>query len=221
MYNWWGHQVNTKSSRNHWEVELVQKLSTWGRYSSYKSADLHRTRRRVGDQQLLIGGFRPNQENLGYKVNFITFLTRRGSSSNWNQVKTNFCLGDIKFLNRKILHLPYLEPLGYGRLQSHVWRLGGFLIQLEAPNITSSFILSHWIKSIQSCLIIHQELPYMDPRAFKAQHQRLSSDLVRLKGVIRRLIRHGIIQKLSRYKSSLQVSLFGQYTTISSNGHMH
>ncbi|CAL9219121.1 unnamed protein product, partial [Arabidopsis halleri] len=85
---------------------------------------------------------------------------------------------------------------------------GEFLIQLEAPNITSIFILSHWIKWIQSCLIIHQELPYMDPRAFKAQPQRLSSDLVRLKGVIRRLISHGIIQKLSRYKSP-RVSLFG------------
>ncbi|KAG7564228.1 hypothetical protein ISN44_As10g009980 [Arabidopsis suecica] len=149
----------------------------------------------------VIGGFRPDQKDLSYEVNFSALLTHHRSSSSWNQVKTDCGLGDIDFLNQMILGLPYLEADGFSHLQTELWRPGEFIIQLEAPNITPSFILSHWIKWIQSCLIIHQELPYIDPRAFKVQPQRLSSDLVRSKGVIRRLISHGIIQKLSRYKS--------------------
>ncbi|KAG7548419.1 hypothetical protein ISN44_As12g036090 [Arabidopsis suecica] len=125
----------------------------------------------------VIGGFRPDKKDLSYEVNVSAFLTHHRSSSSWNQVKTDFGLGDINFPNQMILGLPYLEADGFSHLQTKLWRPGEFLIQLEDPNITSSFILSHWIKWIQSCLIIHQELPYMDPRAFKAQPQRLSSDL--------------------------------------------
>ncbi|KAG7583472.1 MULE transposase N-terminal all-beta domain [Arabidopsis suecica] len=84
----------------------------------------------------VIGGFRPDQKELSYKGNFPKFLTHERLTESWNEVNTNFCLGDINFLNRKIPDLPYLEPVWFGRLQSHVWRPGEFQIQLEAPNIT-------------------------------------------------------------------------------------
>ncbi|KAG7572473.1 hypothetical protein ISN44_As09g008320 [Arabidopsis suecica] len=142
------------------------------------------------------------------EITWNTFSAQLPTTTKKNQPKRSSHEGVIQFSNQMMLSLPYLEADGFNYLQTKLWRPGEFLLQLETPNITSSFILSPWIKWIQSFLIIHQELPYMDPRAFKAQPQRLSSDLVRLKGVIRRLISHGIIQKLSRYKSP-RITPFG------------
>ncbi|CAH8272201.1 unnamed protein product [Arabidopsis lyrata] len=113
------------------------------------------------DLRAVIGGFRPNQKALRYKVNFRTLLTHQRSFSNWSQVNTDFGLEDINFLNQMMLSLPYLEADGFNYLQTKLWRPGEFLLQLETPKITSSFILSPWIKWIQSFLIIHQELPYL------------------------------------------------------------
>ncbi|CAH8267421.1 unnamed protein product [Arabidopsis lyrata] len=118
-----------------------------------------------------IGAFQPDQKDLSYVVNVPTFLTHQRSSSNWNQVKTNFCLEDINFLNQNILGLPYLEADGFSHLQTKLWRPGEFLIQLGASNITSSFILSHWIKWIPSWPFIHQDFPYLDSIAFHALQQ--------------------------------------------------
>ncbi|KAG7591716.1 hypothetical protein ISN45_Aa01g007110 [Arabidopsis thaliana x Arabidopsis arenosa] len=142
------------------------------------------------------------------EITWNTFSAQLPTTTKKNQPKRSSHEGVIQFSNQMMLSLPYLEADGFNYLQTKLWRPGEFLLQLETPKITSSFILSPWIKWIQSFLIIHQELPYMDPRAFKAQPQRLSSDLVRLKGVIRRLISHGIIQKLSRYKSP-RITPFG------------
>ncbi|KAG7547974.1 Integrase catalytic core [Arabidopsis suecica] len=67
----------------------------------------------------VIGGFRTYQKDLSYEVNFPAFVTHQGSSSSWNQVKTDFGLGDIKFLNQMILGL---EADGFGHLQTKLWR---------------------------------------------------------------------------------------------------
>ncbi|CAL9217642.1 unnamed protein product, partial [Arabidopsis halleri] len=152
-----------------------------------------------------IGAFQPDQRDLGYGVNFPTFLIHQRSSSNWNQVKTNFGLEDINFLNQNILGLPYLEADGFSHLQTKLWRPGEFLIQLEASNITSSFILSHWIKWIPSWPFIHQDFPYLDSIAFHALQQlntfkpRKTTTFGRL-SMNQRLLERGYVKKISRYK---------------------
>ncbi|KAG7586531.1 hypothetical protein ISN45_Aa02g018210 [Arabidopsis thaliana x Arabidopsis arenosa] len=158
-----------------------------------------------GDQQLLIGGFRPDQKDLSYEVNFTTFLTHQRISSSWNQAQNDFGLGDINFLNQMILCLPYLEADGFSHLQTKLWRPGEFLIQLEASNITSSFILSHWIKWILSWPFIHQDFPYLDSIAFHALQPlntfkpRKTTTFGRL-SMNQRLLERGYVKKISRYK---------------------
>ncbi|KAG7584469.1 hypothetical protein ISN44_As08g039270 [Arabidopsis suecica] len=112
------------------------------------------------------------------EITWNTFSAQLPTTTKKNQPKRSSHEGVIQFSNQMMLSLPYLEADGFNYLQTKLWRPGEFLLQLETPKITSSFILSPWIKWIQSFLIIHQELPYMDPRAFKAQPQRLSSDLL-------------------------------------------
>lgn len=73
----------------------------------------------------------------------------------------------IQLVNRSMPDFPYLESCGITRLQYCLRCPGEYLLQLEHLNNSSSVILSHWIRRIQSCTFLYQHFPYPALRAFK------------------------------------------------------
>ncbi|KAG7556917.1 hypothetical protein ISN44_As11g029200 [Arabidopsis suecica] len=161
------------------------------------------------DIHRVIGGFRPDQKELSYEVNFHTILTHQKTTESWNQVNTNFGLRDINFINRRTLHLPYLEPLGFRRLQTYHWRPGDFKLLLEAPYSTLRCTKIHRIRRILTHLHfpypepILPYLPCLKPKEINQQDifpHLFECDLETLQ-VNKRLPRtHHFLPKLSRYK---------------------
>ncbi|KAG7585672.1 hypothetical protein ISN45_Aa02g010170 [Arabidopsis thaliana x Arabidopsis arenosa] len=161
------------------------------------------------DIHRVIGGFRADQKELSYEVNFHTILTHQKTTESWNQVNTNFGLRDINFLNRRSLHLPYLEPFGFRRLQTYHWRPGDFNILLEAPYNTLRCTKTHRIRRILTHLHfpypepILPYLPCLKPKEINQQEifpHLFECDLETLL-VNKRLPRtHHFLPKLSRYK---------------------
>ncbi|KAG7585991.1 Zinc finger CCHC-type superfamily [Arabidopsis thaliana x Arabidopsis arenosa] len=120
--------------------------------------------RRNGDMRPFIESPRANQEEPSFKPTCFGNLTHQRSSSNWNQVRNDFGLGDINFLNQMTLGLPYLEAHGFNHLQTRLWRPGETLRQSEDTLYhigESSNILpctsKHQIRRISLC----SHFPYM------------------------------------------------------------
>ncbi|CAN8243286.1 unnamed protein product [Cochlearia groenlandica] len=171
------------------------------------------------DLRAFKGGLRSYQKEKSYKPNCFANLMNQSFSENFNQTKIYFGLEVIQFLNRRILHLPYLGAHGFNTLQTRVWRPGEISDQSYTV-FTSILKPSHDL----SCTSTHhitqsQDLPYVDPwrhnlpfnEPKEIKSQRLYSDhlrnLLNLDSMNQDAPRHHcFLPKLSRPKY-LQLSI--------------
>ncbi|CAL9234311.1 unnamed protein product [Arabidopsis halleri] len=148
-----------------------------------------------------IGDFRPDQEELSYKQICSTILINQRHTENWNQVNTDFGLGDIYFLNRRNLNLPYLEFANFGYFQTYVWQPGELLNHLEGPKRVYMCSNDRWIWWIQ----LYSYLPYLEPRGPLNTQRLFPFEPLKIASNGRlhtnqRLSSHGYMKKISRYK---------------------
>ncbi|CAN8307449.1 unnamed protein product, partial [Cochlearia groenlandica] len=148
------------------------------------------------------GGLQSNQKETRFDQNCFGNMTNNSFSENWNQTKNYFGLEVIQLPNRLILSLPYWEAHGFTHFKRRLWRPGDTLNQQESSIDVLQCSNMQTIKQILSYLLLHQDLPYLDPEDNQLQQLlsfRIGCDIKTPQG-IKRLQNHGYIKRISKYK---------------------